>query len=111
MQETSPEEPKIRVLIKTTDFAGYYHEKLVLKGNSPLHLNGDIYVAGAGEAVEITQDSPWFQDGCITVSPENTEAGTAVENLERTQGVPVYEGTFEIYQGSNGIVLVNETGK
>ena len=108
VQETSPEEPKIRVLIKTTDFAGYYHEKLVLKGNSPLHLNGDIYVAGAGEAVEITQDSPWFQDGCITVSPENTEAGTAVENLERTQGVPVYEGTFEIYQGSNGIVLVNE---
>ena len=104
----SSEEAMIRVLIKTTDYAGYYHDRIVLKGNSPLHLNGDSYVAGAGEAVEITRDCAWFQDGCITVRPEDGQAGTAVENLERAQGTPVYEGTFEVYQGSNGIVLVNE---
>lgn len=102
------EEPRIRVLIKTTGFSGYYHEKLVLKGNSPLHLNGDTYVAGAQEAVEITGDSQWFQEGCIKVAPENTEAGISVENLKRAQGVPVYEGVLEIYQGSGGLVLVNE---
>lgn len=107
-QEAVCEDLKIRVLIKTTDYAGYFHDKLVLKGNSPLHLNGDTYVAGAGEAVEITQDSPWFQNGCITVHPENSEAGISVENLKRAQGVPVYEGIFEVYQGSNGLVLVNE---
>ena len=107
-QSASAEEPNIRVLIKTTDFAGYFHDRLVLKGNSPLHLNGDNYVAGAGEAVEITQDSQWFQNGCIVIRPENTEAGISVENLERAQGVPVYEGTLEVYQGSNGLVLVNE---
>lgn len=65
-------------------------------------------MAGAGEAVEITQDSQWFQNGCIVIRPENTEAGISVENLERAQGVPVYEGTLEVYQGSNGLVLVNE---
>src|SRR5699024_11479709 len=59
---------------------------LFRSGNSPLHLNGDNYVAGAGEAVEITQDSQWFQNGCIVIRPENTEAGISVENLERAQG-------------------------
>lgn len=33
-QSASAEEPNIRVLIKTTDFAGYFHDRLVLKGNS-----------------------------------------------------------------------------
>lgn len=106
-QVLQQEGPEIRVLVKTVDFAGYYHEKLVLKGNSPLHLNGDTYVAGAQETVEITSDSGWFSNGCITVVPENKEAGTSVENLKRAQGIPVYEGTFEIWQGSAGLVLVN----
>lgn len=106
--EMTANESRIRVLIKTSGFSGYYHEKLVLKGNSPLHLNGDTYVAGAQEAVEITSDSPWFQEGCIKVIPENEEAGISVENLKRAQGVPAYEGVLEIYQGSGGLVLVNE---
>lgn len=105
--QTLQEEPEIRILIKTVEFSGYYHEKLVLKGNSPLHLNGDMYVAGAQETVEITSDSAWFNNGCITVVPEKEEAGTSVENLKRAQGIPVYEGSFEIWQGSAGLVLVN----
>lgn len=107
IQTAKTESPEIRVLIKTSGFAGYYHEKIVLKGNSPLSLNGGAYVAGAQEELEITTDSRWFSEGCITVAPENEEAGTSVENLERAQGIPVYEGTFEIWQGSGGLVLVN----
>ncbi len=107
------EEPnieKIRVLIGTEGYKGYFHEKVEV-------------TADCGFTVSYGEKKEHFAKGEIcTFSTENTEPGEerriivpdAPEgkitffNLKRAGGTPTYRGTLEVERREQGFLAVNE---
>ncbi|MDD7740264.1 MAG: SpoIID/LytB domain-containing protein [Fusicatenibacter sp.] len=109
-EETQTEDPSpaIRVLIKTSDYKSYYHDQIVLSGNCLLRFNDSLYESQIGEEITIKSDSGWFCENQIHIEPEDPGCGIQIRNLKRASGIPVYEGSFDIYRTENGLLLVNE---
>lgn len=107
----SKAEPKnLRVVIGTTDFSGYVHQEVGLRGDKGLA------VKWGAEAIEINElnfpedDSKYFgETNRIYVEP--IKGGTTeITTIERNwQGAaPKYDGVIEIEKNKNGYVIVNE---
>lgn len=79
----------IRVVLKTTDYEGIYHEKVELH-----YDNQDVLILP-----EDMQES-------YRIEPESR--GITIKNIKRTQGNPTYLGVLDIYKTEQGYVLVNE---
>lgn len=79
----------IRVLLKTTDYEGIYHEKVELfYDNQKLVFD----MACCEEYIRI----------------EPIERGILIKSIERTQGNPTYLGVLDIYKTEQGFVIINE---
>ncbi len=85
---------KIRVVL--TGACGIYHEKILLEAG--------------GEALEITEKSPYFEKtDIIRIRAGDSEEGRIqVVSLDRSCGHPSYEGVLEIRREGAGLVLINE---
>ena len=84
------EEPLMRVLLMTDGYEGYYHSSVTVEA----------------DGVETVYSPENVGDDPVRIAPEN--GSFAVTSLERARGVPVYEGTLEIYGTDQGLLLVNE---
>ena len=84
------EEPLMRVLLMTDGYEGYYHSSVTVEA----------------DGVETVYSPENVGDEPVRIAPEN--GSFAVTSLERARGVPVYEGTLEIYGTDQGLLLVNE---
>ena len=82
-------EGTVRVVLKTTDYEGIYHEKVEL-----FYDNQDVIL----------------DLNCVEEQYhiEPVERGIMVKSIRRTQGNPTYLGTLDIYKTDQGFVLVNE---
>lgn len=100
----------IRVLIKNTDFAGYYHQKIEAAADVDMELiyNGTSHVIPAGEVVSIAFDSDYFAGGRIYLRPKALTGRTKLLNVGRNNGGQGYYGSFELEKREEGILLVNE---
>lgn len=108
-QACPAQEETIRVLIKTQDFQGEYHESLSIVCNSATHTAGQGKVIAAGETLELDGGSELFgADDVIELIPEDETAGFTVTSLRRAQGTPTYEGKLEIRREAGGLLLINE---
>lgn len=108
-KDAAAKKQRIRVLIKTQDFAGDYHKNLSLVCNSITTTKDGNHTFQAGEEIAVDTASPLFdQEGHLVLIPEDETAGFTVTSLKRAQGVPVYEGTMEIYRLGEGLLLINE---
>jgi len=88
-REIVPED--IRVLIKTTGYGEVYHES--------------IRLTYQGETITIRPGSDQLEDGrCVLTDPD----GIRVESVERSLGHPVYQGSLEIQETPQGLLLINE---
>lgn len=105
----------IRVLLKNTDYAGRYHE--VFQAVCDQDYEVIYYENGveskreektAGEAYEIQAED--LSNGLhrIKLLPKVLSAKTTVESIGRSQGTPVYKGSFEITGTEDGLLVVNE---
>ena len=102
---------KIRVLIKTTNFAGDYHSRLTIVGTKKLTIsNGKKNKTyGAGKKITIKSNYTLLKGGkVITIKPKGN-GKTKVSSIQRNQGNPAYRGTLTIrYVAGKGLVLVNQ---
>ncbi len=101
---------KIRVLLKTTDFAGILHSSVRLKAKGTYKvLSGDQQtVLNDGETLTLDSSSEFLASGRVILEPQSEDAGLEIETLERSYGTPVYAGTMEIAKESGGLLLINE---
>lgn len=86
------EEPLMRVLLMTNEFESYFHPSVTVEKD--------------GETITYTPES--VGDSKIRIT---SESGTIkVKSLKRASGMPIYEGTLEIFARPEGLVLINEVG-
>ncbi len=100
----------IRVLIKTTDFASSYHEKVVVSCDSAykVYKNGEeIQQCEAGEEISFIKDE-MKADDIIKVVPDILSGKVSISSIKRNQGIPDYSGVLELHGKEEGIVVINE---
>lgn len=100
----------IRVLIKNSNFDGYYHDKIEGKANVDLELvygDEEIEIA-AGDTFSIYHDSEYFVNDRIYLKPKALTGRTIFTNIERNNGGQGYYGVFELEKREEGILLINE---
>lgn len=100
----------IRVLIKNTNFEGYFHEKIEGKADVDMELvcGTDIYEIEAGEIFSITPDSEYFESNRIYLKPKALTGRTIFTSIERNNAGQGYYGNFELVKREEGILLINE---
>lgn len=101
---------KIRVLLGTDGYRGYYHETVE-------------FTADCGFTVETREEKKHFSEGerCSfsikdfdaeagrkVVTPDDTDGKITVFSITRAGGCPPYRGTLEIEAREEGLLLVNE---
>ena len=100
----------IRVLIKNSDFDGYFHEKIEGKANVDMELvyGQESFEIAAGETFSIYPDSDYFVTNRIYLKPKALTGRTVFYNIDRNNGGQGYYGTFELEKREDGILLINE---
>lgn len=97
----------IRVLIKTDDFKGIYHEKMIISCGSGFIVEHGKDCEEYAPDEELVIDKECFSDTeTIKITGKNDDM-LRVVNLKRSADVS-YRGSFECYGTGEGIVLVNE---
>ena len=105
---------KIRVLLKTSDFADTLHCEVTLTADSDFMLQygkeGELQeeVFSQGEAVTINVDSDYFVGERIRVVLTVLTGRIKLCNVNRNQGPPSYRGQIELLRTPEGIAVVNE---
>lgn len=106
----------IRVLIRNSDYAGIYHERLELFSESGFRLSfGDPVKPSfeehvGGETLCIDQDSFYFEAwDRLWIRPGDPEGIICVKNVRRNLGTPAYGGSLEVIRVQEGLLLINET--
>ena len=128
----------IRVLVRTTGFAGLYHDSVSLTADCDLSVTAGEYgsrettVVPAGETLTIDRESGLFaSDGSadalaggsgggsaggsagsasstIRIEPAVLTGRISLQSVQRNQGTPSYRGSLELRLEEEGIVVVNE---
>lgn len=100
----------IRVLIKTSDFSGYYHDRIEGKANVDMELiyGKDRLEISAGEVFSIYPDSEYFVNNRIYLKPKGIAGRTVFSNINRNNNGQGYFGAFELEKQEEGILLINE---
>ena len=104
----------IRVLLKSGDYGGIYHEQLVLSGNAEFTISYGPYgnrtqeTYHAGEEVTIDRDSSYFDGDRVWIQPEVLTGKLTLKNVGRSQGIPSYRGALELLNTEEGIIVINE---
>lgn len=100
----------IRVLLKNTNFEGYFHEKIEGRADVDMELvcGTDIYEIAAGETFLITPDSAYFTQNRIYLKPKALTGRTTFSSIERNNAGQGYYGCFELEKREEGILVINE---
>lgn len=104
----------IRVLIKTGNYDGSYHEQLVLTSDTSYTVTYGSYdnritdTYAVGEEFTIDGDSSYFDEGRVWIQPDVLTGKLILKNVSRSQGIPSYRGALELLNTDEGIVVINE---
>ena len=100
----------LRVLIKTSDFGGYYHDKIEAKATVDMELvYGDKTIdIEAGELFSIYPDSDCFDENRVYLRPKKENGRCIFLSVERNNDGQGYLGSFELEKSDKGILLINE---
>lgn len=82
----------IRVLLMTTGYQSYFHPEVTVQYD--------------GKTITYTPSSPELLDAPVILSAQ--KGGIPVLSIERQQGNPSYEGSLEIKNTAQGLLLINE---
>lgn len=104
----------IRVLIKTEDYNGLFHDRPVLTCDTAYTVvygpydNQKTETHEAGEELTLDYDGSYFEADRVWVIPDVLTGKITLENCGRSQGTPSYRGRMEFLKTEDGIVAVNE---
>lgn len=103
---------RIRVLIKTTDYKDIFHDAVTLVSGTGMQLEGseqEKTTIAPGEPVTINAASELLKGGRVSITPLG-DGEITVSSIKRSNGNPHYEGTLEVMDTGDGLVLVNDVG-
>lgn len=104
----------IRVLIKTADYGGIFHQQLEITADTGFTVNYGSYENpqnesySAGEKVIIDTDGSYFDGERVRIIPDALTGKVSLQNVGRSQGKPAYRGQIELLLTDQGIVVINE---
>lgn len=104
----------IRVLLKTADYGGLFHDAPRVTCDVPYTVVYGPYgdqkreAHGAGEELTLGCDSSYFETDRVCVIPDVLTGKVILASSNRRQGVPSYRGKMEFLRTDKGIVAVNE---
>lgn len=104
----------IRVLIKTSDYAGLLHEQIIFTADTDFTIQYGSYENRqteqhmAGEEIIIDRNSPYFTEDRVLMIPDALTGKVILKNVNRSQGIPAYRGHVELLLTEAGIAVVNE---
>lgn len=101
---------KIRVLLKTTDFADIIHNSVQLKahGTYIISYGAEQTVLDDGEELNLNASSEYLDEERVILTPQSEDARLEICSIERAYGTPVYAGRIEVVKDSGGLLLINE---
>ena len=101
---------KIRVLLKTTDFAELVHSGVTLKayGDYEVKIGEETSSLLDGEELSLDSSSELMESERVILIPKDEDARLEVSSIERNYGNPVYAGRMEVAKESGGLLLINE---
>jgi len=101
---------RIRVLLKTTDFADMIHQNVVLRahGNYEIVYGDKKASLKDGEELKLTVFSDELSEERVTFRPTSENDRMEIASIERNYGIPVYAGNIEIMKDSGGLVIIND---
>lgn len=101
---------KIRVVIKTTEFASAYHESVTFSCDTGFVMKSgeNVSVCSGGEEITLDAESDLFAASRITVIPDALTSRITLSSVTRNQGKPSYRGTMEFEKTEDGILIINE---
>lgn len=110
LQVTKPELKKIRVLLGTEGYGGYYHDKAELTADCEYRVvwGTEEKTYAAGERCILSDAEFSAQEERVTVIPEEADGKITFYSFKRSGGHPSYRGTVEIVRKAEGLLLVNE---
>lgn len=108
--EAPVDNPNIRVLICSDNYAGNYHDRVVLKcsGRYQVAYGGVTEEHGAEELVTIERGDPWLASGPVTLTPLEEGGSFSMPELQRACESPAYAGSFQVEEREEGLIVVNE---
>lgn len=101
---------KIRVLLKTTDFADIVHSKVCLKANGSYEISYGDKTDSLSDGEELTLDSnsEYMKEERVILTPQSEDARLEITSIERNCGTPSYAGRIEVAKDSGGLIVINE---
>lgn len=101
-------EEKIRVLLMTSGYSGYYHDSVTLSCTGAWYREGQEEALAAGSEAVLTPESLPQTGDSATFYPGDDGGLISVSSIERDCGTPSYPGTLTVYREEEGLLLVNE---
>ncbi len=100
----------IRVLLSTSGYKSYYHDKLELTATSDFMLSckDTEKEYKKGEVVTIEPGNELLAQGRIKVTTKEEDGRIQLLSIERSDGNPSYRGSIEITEGDRGLLVVND---
>lgn len=105
-----PETEKIRVLLGTEGYRGYYHEEVELTADCgyTVAVGEEKKHYEAGERYRISEKDFEQNSGRRVVTPDSVDGKITFCNLRRAGRTPSYRGSLEIEGREKGLLVVNE---
>lgn len=100
----------IRVLITSNGFKSRYHDNVTVTctGNYIVSYDEKNEVVPANTVISIAGDSPYLCKGRVSFRPENGTDKICIASLKRGYGNPLYRGSIEVADSSEGLIIINE---
>lgn len=104
----------IRVLIKASDYGSTLHTQPVITADTDFSIVYGSFtdrkseVHQAGEEINFSFDSPYFEEERVLIIPSVLTGKVMLKNVNRSQGIPAYRGTIELFRTEEGIAVINE---
>ncbi len=100
----------IRVLLMTSGYRDYYHNKVELTATGDFTISNKETERSykKGDNVTIEPGDALLSKGRITVTVSDEGSRIKLLSLERSDGYPSYRGSIEIAEGAQGLLVINE---
>jgi len=105
-----PKTEKIRVLLGTEGYGGYYHTAVELTADCGYTVSVGEHKERYEKGERYCLSEKEFQEkpGRRVVTPDSVDGKITFCNLKRAGGTPSYRGTLEIEAREEGLLVVNE---
>ncbi len=103
-------EKNIRVLINDSEYAGFYHNSVMITSDTDFTIAYDDVVEEykASEKVEFRNGSKELKNGSAIIQSKVEDGKIEIRSLNRQGGSPKYRGKLELTRDDKGVLVVNE---